>query len=197
VFILCTLTILDILFTEDMNASLAELNINTAGKKVKTFKKPKKAKRVLKLKALKKEEDTTNEVAAAKKKVVTAEKKVETAEDDVAAAKKKVETAEDDKKEAAEENLLKVEKNLAKAERNLAEARRDWAKAEMELAEANMKLAEVAKDPKADMGDLRTKATLAKTAYKTAEDLYTQLVNPSAAAPAAPAAGTLIDNGHV
>jgi uncharacterized membrane protein YdfJ with MMPL/SSD domain len=147
-----------------MNAGIAELNINTAGKKMKTFKKPKKAKRVLKLKALKKEEDTTNEVAAAKKKVETAEKKVETAEEDVAAAKDAT---------AKEEAV----KGLAEAKKDLAEAKKDLAEAKLKYA----KLIGVGADD-ISIETLIDQHRIAVEAWGSANAVYKKLVNPSAVA---------------
>jgi chromosome segregation ATPase len=149
-------------------------------------------------------------VAAAKKKVETADddvaaakKKVETAEEDVAAAKEKVKTAEEDvaatktaedatvdMKAVADENLLKADKNLLKAEKNSAKVVWDLAEAKRVFAMAMRDL--VALDPSAD----GTTDWEAEVVHKTSDVVavraaYYELVNPSAVP------GTLIDNVHV
>jgi hypothetical protein len=168
-FILCTFTILDILLSEDMNAAIAEPQINNAGKKVKTAKKPKKAfkkaKRVLK--ALKKDE----EVTVAKEEVVAAKKKVAAAKDVTA-------------KEEAEKGLAQAKWDLAKAERAYAMAMRDLV---------------ILDPKAGGKTDWEAEVVHRTSGVNALRDAYHKLVNPSAFSTSSvvSTAGTLIDNVHV
>jgi predicted nucleic acid-binding Zn-ribbon protein len=179
-----------------MNAGIAELNINNAEKEDTVNEEVAAAKEV---------KTADNEVAAAKKKVETAEKKVETAEEDVAAAKKKVKSAEE-KVETAEKDLAAAKKKVAaakdatakeEAEKGLAEAKWDLAEAKRVFAMAMRDL--VALDPKAaGTTDWEAEVGRAASAVDARRDAYHKLVNPSAFSTSSvvATAGTLIDNVH-
>jgi chromosome segregation ATPase len=222
-FIPFTLTILDILFTDDMNTSPGVASTD-AGEKSATKRarienvddvmtvafpqrKPAKVKA-----AETKVCSADKEVTAAKEEVETAEEEVEEVEEEVDRDEKKVDTAEEEvaaaknKVHKAEKKVRKAEKKVAaamdatakaEAKMNLAKAERDFAKADLEWAQANVKLAKVAKYPNDDIEELMGIVARNKPILESAQNLYDKFVKafPSVAGDAQPSTTSMSSEG--
>jgi chromosome segregation ATPase len=175
-FIPCTLTILDILFTDDMNTSPGVASTDT-GEKSATMRANKRA-RIVKaddvmtvaLPQRKPAMAAVDEkmVCSADKEVTVAKKKVDTAEEEVTAAKNKVDTAEK-KVHKAEKKVRKAEKKVDRADKEVAAAKRKVKTAEEEVAAAKDATADVKKEAMTKLAKAETNWTEAKRDFAKAE----------------------------
>jgi chromosome segregation ATPase len=161
-FILCTLTILDILFTDDMNTSPGVASTN-AGEKSATMRANKRA-RIVKA-------DDVMTVALPQRKPAMAavdEKMVCSADKEVTVAKKKVDTAEEEVEEV-EEEVTAAKNKVDRADKEVAAAKRKVKTAEEEVAAAKDATADVKKEAMTKLAKAETNWTEAKRDFAKAE----------------------------
>ena len=170
-FIPFTLTILDILFTDDMNTSPGVASTD-AGEKSATKRANKRANERANKRARIEMADDVMTVALPQRKpakVEAAEKKVCSADKEVTAAKEEeVETAEEEV-DTAEEEVTAAKNKVDRADKEVAAAKRKVKTAEEEVAAAKDATADVKKEAMTKLAKAETNWTEAKRDFAKAE----------------------------